>query len=404
MSEAVSYNIRPTFQQACKVIIGGNPYDTTATANTLAQRQFRPKSSKTQRVGEGYVYPTDWIHNGCTIVQPVTSGAFTPFGAYRYVWEYFAGIPNVTADSQILLPPINGDEMNKLKEAADVKCLLKLKDQKVNLGVSLAEAKEAAEMVGNAARRIGNIFEGAYNRRPKDWLAGVRNAGRNWKKVPAYYLEYVYGVAPIMSDVDGICQQLAETYNRGNSPIITAFGESKDTMELDVSLSGGMQQFGELRGTGTLELIARVGCTATAPSWVMQDYNSLGVTNPFSIAWERVGYSHVVDWFYPVGNWINTWDVSNYLHFLSGFTTRFMRYSGTAYPIPGQGGHDWQVRVSLPGYVKAWQMVRTASVTFPPTHMPQLRNPLSLDHMAQGLAMLSQVIGGHKRLASRGPR
>lgn len=404
MSEAVSYNIRPTFQQACKIIISGNAYDTTLTANNLAQRQFRPQSMPTQKIGSKYVTPTVWIHNGCTIVQPVTSGGFEPHGAYRYIWEYFSGIPEVPANAQIQLPGLYDQEMNALKEAADVKCLLKLKDQKVNLGVSLAEAKEVAEMVANTARRVGNIYEGAYNRRPKDWLKGVRNAGKNWKNVPAYYLEYVYGVAPLLSDIDGACQQLAETYNRGNSPIITAFGESKDSMELDLSLSGGMQQFGELRGVGTCELIARVGCTATAPSWVMQDYNSLGVTNPFSVAWERVPYSHVVDWLYPVGNWINTWDVSNYLHFLSGFTTRFIRFSGTAYPIPEPSGRGWAVHVDLPGYVRAWNMARANAVTFPPTHMPQLKNPLSLDHMAQGLAMLSQVIGKHKSLASRGPR
>jgi hypothetical protein len=293
--------------------------------------------------------------------------------------------------------------MDKLVAACNTQCLLKLKDQKVNLGVALAEAKEAAQLVSNTARRVANLFNAAYNRKPKEWLKGVKNAGRNYRKVPGYYLEHVYGVAPLLSDIDGICQQLAETYNRGNRPRITAFGVRSDSEVYDRSLSSGMQQFGEHRGVGNLERIARVGVTASVPDWVMKDYSSLGVTNPFAIAWERVGYSHVVDWMLPIGDWINTWDVSNYLTFESGFTTRFLRASGVITSSPPPKAAPAVLRTDLPGRFRLWEMERVPMVSFPRASFPSLRNPLSLDHMAQGLAMLSQVIQGHKRLASRGP-
>lgn len=335
------------------------------------------------------------------ISLPLTTGECQPNGlSFYYKWQYFPGI-----FSGGLAPPprMSLSILDPLVKAATTQCLLNLKRQKVNLGVSLAEAKEVAELIGNTARRVGNLYQSAYNRNPKDWLAGVRNAGRNYKKVPSYYLEYVYGVKPLLSDIDGAAQQLAESFNRGNSPVVTAYGVRKDSSAFNRSLSSGVQ-FGEYVCDGSEERIARVGVAAEAPNWVMQDYSSLGVTNPFSVAWEKVPYSHVVDWMLPIGDWVNTWDVSNYLHFKSGFTTRFMSRTGQIQCIAPSGAKRWSLAINRQGRLRMWEMSRTPMVSFPSASFPSLRNPLSLDHMAQGLAMLSQVIGGHKRLARAGPR
>lgn len=403
MSESVNIDTASRVPQEYKVVTSsGQEVQVNVNQLVFTQRQTRPKSIKTARLGNVYVTPTGWTHFGAVHNPPVTSGACKPWNLTSTAhWDYLYGGPGIDG-YRPTIPQTASADMNRLVQAATTDCLLRLKSQKVNLGVSLAEAKEVAEMVATTARRVGNIYQGAYNRRPKEWLAGVRNAGRNWKKVPAYYLEYVYGVAPLLSDVDGACAALAETYNRGNKPYITAYSVRRDSLDYTELLSSLDGQYGRLRGNGTEQQIARVGATCDVPNWVMQDYSSLGITNPFSIAWEKVPYSHVVDWFLPVGDWINTWDVGNYLRFKSGYTTRFITRTGrSVYEAPA-GATTTGVREDLMGSFRSFRMERTPFVSLPNASFPSLRNPLSLDHMAQGLAMLTQVISGHKRLASRG--
>lgn len=402
MSEGINYEKRVIlFDQPVSMtnIDTGKVTHIKSVIVSASQMQQRPRSTPTRRVGAVYVTPTAWSHKGAMTSAPMTSGRVRPNGLrIIYAWDYLAGMFEVGTPLYPSVPTLA--RASELERAATTQCLLNLKDQKVNLGVALAEAKEAAELVANATRRVTKLMQSAYDRNPKEWLSGVRRAGsKSWKKTPGYYLEHVYGIVPILSDVDGVCQQLAKTYARGNSPEITAFGVKKDTENVDLALSS-MQQFGEMRGIGRQQNIAKVGIVANAPSWVMQDYSSLGVTNPFAIAWERAPYSHVIDWFLPVGDWINTWDVSNYLMFKSGYSTRFAVREGAAVVKPNPTAHLWDVRVDLPGRFRHWSMDRVVLTKFPSASYPSLRNGLSLNRMAQGLAMLTNVVRNHKRLAN----
>lgn len=401
MSESIFYNTVTSTEQTVTETRPGYPsHEYRTYISYSSQKQQRPKSAKTPKNGSAYVIPTAWSHRGCFTTAPTVSGSVRPYGlSWTTEFSYTNGLVNVGCPDQVW---VSVSDFEDLVASATTKCLLNLKDQKVNLGVSLAEAKEVAEFVGNTARRVANMLEGAANRRPKEWFDGIRKAGtKNWKNIPGYYLEYVYGVAPFLSDVDGACQQLAESLNRGNSPLVTARGRLSDVEQEDFALSP-MTQFGQLRGLGSRTRMAEVGIAAEAPEWVMQDYSSLGVTNPFSIAWERVPYSHVVDWFLPVGNWINTWDVGNYLRFKSGYTTRFAVREGAAVYVQNPNATVWQVRSDIPGRYKHFSMTRDTVGQFPSASFPSLKNPLSLDHMAQGLAMLSQVVRGHTARARRG--
>lgn len=400
MSDHLDITSRTIYpNQPFKLHWGSQVYEQSTTIIGASQRQVRPQSISTEKVGDAYVMPSQWSHRGCYNTSPTTSGKVQPIGLpYIYDWSYLPGMFEVGPNPDNISWPSVG-EADDLVKAATTQALLNLKDQKVNLGVALAEAKETAGLVSNAARRATKLLQAGLNRRPKEWLKGVRNAGtKNWSKVPSYYLEHVFGLVPVMSDVDGACQQLAETLNRGNSPLVTAYAERSSTSEVDLALTE-MQQFGQLRGYGTQKNVARVGIVAEAPSWVIQDYSSLGLTNPFSIAWERVPYSFVLDWFLPIGDWINTWDVGNYLHFKSGYTTRFVSRTGSVVPVENPGCPLWQVRIDLAGRFRHWNMDRTPMINFPSASYPSLRNGLNLNSVASSLAMLAQTVNKHKRAA-----
>jgi len=72
-----------------------------------------------------------------------------------------------------------------------------------------------------------------------------------------------------------------------------------------------------------------------------------GITNPALLAWELVPYSFVVDWFYPVGDWLSQVGYSLGLYFVRGMRSsvaeattvrRYKKAVADAYP------YYWKVR------------------------------------------------------------
>jgi hypothetical protein len=274
-----------------------------------------------------------------------------------------------------------------------LKALAALKDQKINLGVALAEARQTAELVGSAATDIAKQIDRFRNRHPKDWVKRS-----SWRKVPARYLEMSYGWTPLLSDVDGACRELAELVNKHRQvPQVTAVGRAH-LNDVIIVEEGGR----DFLRTSRLRVrdSAFVSLVGKAPSWVLQEYSRLGLANPFSIAWEKVSYSHVLDWFLPVGSWVDTFDATNYLHFTEGSETQMVRVSLESSQLDfnrpdSTFGNVSYTRHRPPTY-EAVQFARNVLYAWPSASFPSLRNPLSLDRMAQGLAMLTQVLKGSK--------
>lgn len=279
----------------------------------------------------------------------------------------------------------------KVMEQARLKALERLKDQKVNLGVALAEARQTAELVGSAATDIAKQIDRFRNRHPKDWVK--RNS---WKKIPARYLEMSYGWTPLLSDVDGACNELAQLVTgRRQVPQVSARA-SASLSDVIVVTTGNLNHLRtsriRVRHSATVSVVGK------APSWVMQEYSRLGLTNPLEVLWEKVPYSFVADWFLPVGGWVGSFDATNFLRFEEGSETAMVRCklesSVLDFNRPSSNWGDVRYRRSRPPLFEAWSMSRNVLSAFPRASFPDLRLPLSLDKMAKGLALLTQVLKG----------
>lgn len=123
---------------------------------------------------------------------------------------------------------------------------------------------------------------------------------------------------------------------------------------------------------------------------------ALGLTNPASVAWELVPFSFVVDWFAPVGDWLNALDATLGYSFLSGTRSTIRRRTGQYRASPAYT-HSW---VSS-GMRRYWSGDASASLyqveldrtlyASPPTPALRIKNPVSPGHMANGLGLLYQV-------------
>lgn len=395
MSEAVDYTKFSTgpwqYQETDR---WGTPTETYVTVDLTSQAhsRHRPKSTSTRRVGSSYVDPTNYWHRGTMIQLPLSTGTSCVGLSYGYKWSM--AIPRHSGVSfyEVSDSQVPADLVNE----AVTDCLLKLRDQKVNLGQALAEGRDTVKLVTNNAKRINDLLSGAARRNPSQWFRGVAESMKgNWKNIPGYYLEHIYGVQPLLSDIDGACQELARILNRNPDPFITVTGNKSRVEPIYAYHQEG--QWANLRERGSSKLSVSVGVTASVPNWVMRDFDRLGLTNLMTVAWERVPYSHVIDWVLPVGNWLSALDVGNYLTFVNGFVTRYVLEEGQIITEKPHSSTVWTVRDDVPGRFRRYAMRRATIQQFPVASFPSLRNNLGLNQMAQGLAMLSQLVKGHIR-------
>jgi hypothetical protein len=109
------------------------------------------------------------------------------------------------------------------------------------------------------------------------------------------------------------------------------------------------------------------------------------------VAWERVPFSFVADWFLPVGNWLNTLDAM--LGYTDIWTSTSIRckadwsVSGKGYSLPSTR----YVTASYSGARKYASLTRSVSNGLVIPRIPRVKNPASLLHMSNAIALLGQV-------------
>jgi len=166
---------------------------------------------------------------------------------------------------------------------------LKIKDESINLGQTLAEYRQTASMFGDAAKGVVNAWR-AFKK--KKFLKN-----RSMCSVSAAHLIYDYGVAPLVSDMFDSYEALR---HRLEKPVHKRYF-IKQTCEKEVlELEDVYYGLGK-SGPFTCEQTGDQYTTA----YVELDLEKLSMFtpgNPLEIVWERVPYSFVVDWFIPIGD------------------------------------------------------------------------------------------------------
>lgn len=341
--------------------------------------QHRPESMSNPFRADGTRPPGAFYHQKWV--------ASSPLGTFEY------GAPGGAEYRLIgsITPPVDRFEVfsgysENLKDKALLKALLAIKDQKLDLGVALAEARKTAELLGKTGVHLADSLEEFFQKNYK--RVGRMNS---WKKIPSAFLQWSYGAVPLLNDVYGAAQALAESQNRGLSLNLTASGRAKDTLELEI----GKSMF-PLKSTYTIRVKENhhFKLVFELPSNILSDFSSLGLTNPLSVAWEVVPYSFVIDWLLPIGDWVSALDAGNFLTYREGSHSVIQRASGEG-PVglePGVSGYSLNSVGGRPGKCDGMMFNRYPYWVLPVLPpLPQLRNPLSLDKMAKGLALLSQV-------------
>lgn len=297
-------------------------------------------------------------------------------------------------------------QAQKCIDIATNKLLGKIKNTSANLAVAYAEAGKTATMVGDTAikiaRAMGHLRNGNFG-----GAAGVLGVGTRkraearftkgyaqdaGKAVASGWLALNYGWKPLLDDVYGACEDLAR--NNLNDMIVTSSAGHKLEIPIngtETSTNGKAKSF--YWGKGLAKYQVRISCSYKRPgNSSAVKLKETGITNPALIAWELVPYSFVVDWFLPIGNWLDTFDVILGLTFHSGYRTVY--FKSTAQMGWTYNGVDNYGVLQDANYLCSCYRVkvdRTVLTNFPSPAIPRFKNPVSMSHMASGLALLTQL-------------
>lgn len=347
---------------------------------TLVETQFnRP-------VGELTYYPTSnpssWVRNTGALKEDYCS--FDPLP----VW----GVDNYP-DRLALQDRLNSNLLKKIKSSS------------VNLAQAFAERKQTADLLASTAGRLaksysllrrGDIF-GASNQlfggaptskvlrrfhkdrhRPSD----VR-AANSW-------LELQYGWVPLLSDVYGSAEALARANNRRREYSVSSAMQSN-------MITTSKRYAGHGNGIEiTDELFAlykeKRKITYRIDNLAAKTIAETGISNPALLSWELLPYSFVVDWFLPIGSYLENIDATAGCTFLRGSIS--YRYNelrtavGRGIQNTGIDG-NWTYSGLGSGSRKYVAVHRNSLAAFPSNPLPTLKNPLSLTHVANAISLLT---------------
>lgn len=296
---------------------------------------------------------------------------------------------------------------DRLDREARLELLLKLKDSKANLVQSLAERKQLQTMIGGVTMKIaetlhhlrrGNLLGAAST---LGLTVGKRAAQRYRKKhrgiktrddldrvLSSGILTVQYGIRPLLSDVRGA----AETFFQKRLRDI-------DETTLKVRKNGSAEDhWSRFDAPGTVskrstsvQATVKYGVTYAMGDEIIHTLAQIGISNPFLVAWELLPWSFVIDWFIPIGKYLEACDATNGLSFVDGYKSVKLVYreidsQNTAY-ANSYGGHTT-------GAIKASftqeSFSRIAINGFPEVPFPSFRNPFSWEHALNGIALLTQ--------------
>ena len=220
-------------------------------------------------------------------------------------------VPSLTANDELTL-------LSRLSE--------KVKGHNFNLAVAAAEGKKTVSMVSNAIQSIGgavlDLKRGRFESAARRFGVNSRPSQLSHRDVAGRWLELQYGWLPLLSDVYESAKAYEALTRKPRKEIVTVsftkrFVHDASQAPVNWSCKGPAMSGKKIYYEMTEQM--------SAP-------RSLGLMDPLTVAWELIPYSFVIDWFIPIGTYLEN---LNTIPSLRGrfMTTTLRRFSGSAVSI-----------------------------------------------------------------------
>jgi len=275
-----------------------------------------------------------------------------------------------------------------------------------NIAQDFAQAGQTVKLIGESATKIVRslrmLRRGQLPQALDALLVGRKNADRirrkcrlaKTKTLADNWLELQYGWKPLLQDIDGALRSTA-AYMQKNSFERWATVSSKLTVNgiagIDIELDGSRIGYRKTVTDYATRLGARFGVANSLKSYLAQT----GFTNPLNLGWEILPFSFVVDWFLPVGPWLTQLSSWDGLVFIDGFRTDFLwEHCFVEIYQQNKTFPPFNAVYYSKGGLWARETIKTDRVkltSFPHQHFPSFKNPMSVTHAVNALALLAST-------------
>lgn len=221
-------------------------------------------------------------------------------------------------------------------------------------------------------------------------LSAARSLSQNW-------LELQYGWKPLLHDIKAITDSLHREYH-GDIRSVRGVGVTSVTAETDVLGPRKVSLATVSPFPVGKQVVVRTSRVEYGLRYAVSDQDRVtlaqtGFLSPISLAWEVIPFSFVVDWFYPVGPYLESLAAFEGMSFVDGYKTTFVREQlGILISCNNElrGTFPQRVFITSRGGLQrtSVRLQRVKLTTFPSHPRILLKNPISIGHAANAVALL----------------
>lgn len=285
---------------------------------------------------------------------------------------------------------LTSTHLDGVKDRALMAAALDIKDMKVNFAQMISEGEMTIALIASTANRLAQAIGGVKSRnwrQVKHALGINRLPANRGKNVAQDWLALQYGWLPLLSDVRGAAEHLAGVVNNV-PPVLRA--KKRRSEERITSIEHPFAGSAKETWTITTKTDATVYLEYTMASEYRHSLSTTGILDPALLAWELLPWSFVVDWFVPVGNYLQALGFDWGLDFRRGGHTLWSEIQ-TSCNWSGTSTYNTTTTYSYSGnsirsFVK--RLDRVQYLASPTPSLPTFKNPLSIAHAANALALL----------------
>lgn len=287
-----------------KFFVNGVLKDTKNQSGVI-ERDLRPSfayGAKTFQHGKlVWVSPTNYSHSS----WKTSAESYTAIDSYKNGgndWKYVDDSYNLgllVGFTSPHYPGIPGDPRNE----AVTKALNKIADQKINLGENLATFRQTLGMFTGRALKLSQMLHSGF--RNKSLRPYFRKTARSINRdrssantAAGLYLEYVYGLKPLMDDVYTGYKLLQDA---GIAPMYLSGEGSASRSAVLKPYTHSAQVIVRTGGLAGVKVKCKLYAELDPNTSALRTLNQFGLLNPLGLAWDLVPFSFVVDWFLPIG-------------------------------------------------------------------------------------------------------
>lgn len=331
----------------------------------------------------------EWTFKGSPFAAIAPLGEYLCTDVSQYVGSSWGGPTHPSRESAIA----------SARESNTTKLYDQLKSQDFNAAVTLAQIGETSKTISDVAVMAAKLlvaFKKGDVRSAQKVLATL--AGSK-KAVSSSYLQYTYGIAPLLGDIDGAARALAELPSMLSYVKVKA--KTKRELPLyELILEDTDTAYTAIRITGSIELKSLANFKVVGVA--SRDASLVGIskTSLLEVGWELIPYSFVVDWLLPIGNYLESLSATAGLEIDWMTETIVVREHVTVVRELKNRERvvDGSTRINSGGGSFAASSSRvkvTRSFTsLAPPVIPVVKNPFSGKHLLNAAALITQLFRG----------